>query len=424
MSFSPSPTTADRGPLPAVAEVRRALLHIRDREAMLTEACRIAVEVAGVRMAWVGLLDAATRSVDVAGWSGAVGTYLDEVQIEPDDPVLGAGPTGRCMRDGVMVVSEDIAADEAMAPWRERALAHGFATSAALPLRAGETTLGALCVYADRPHALGPELLRALTALADDIAVTLDRLALLEQLEQAREALSHELAGEQERTRELRRLHDERERFLSGISHELRTPLTAIHGFTETLLEHQRSLDADHRDRLLARIAANVHRLEELIDDLLDLDRFRRGTVTVTRRPERLLRLVHAVLEGLTVPDRALHVQGTEVELPVDAARIERIVDALVANAVQHTPAGTTIWVDVRPTDDGALLVVEDDGPGVPVQLREAVVQPFARGADPVARGVGIGLSLAAQSAALHGGEMRLTERPGGGARIEVTLRR
>ena len=422
MPLTPSATTADRGPLAALAEVRRALLHISDPEVMLTEACHIAVEVAGVRMAWVGLLDEATRTVRVAGRAGAVGTYLDEIGIEPDDPVLGAGPTGRCVRDGVTVVSEDIAADPAMAPWRERALVHGFASSAALPIRVDGTTLGALCVYADRPHDLDRELLQALTALADDIAVTLDRLALLDQLEQAREALSHELAGEQELTRELRRLHEERETFLSGISHELRTPLTAIHGFTETLLEHQRRLDPDHRERLLARIDANTHRLDELIDDLLDLDRFRRGTVTITRRPERLLRLVHAVLERLPVPDRTLHVQGTEVELPVDAARIERIVDALVANAVQHTPAGTTIWVDVRPTDDGALLVVEDDGPGVPVQLREAVVQPFARGADPVARGVGIGLSLAAQSAALHGGQMRLTERAGGGARIEVTL--
>ncbi len=284
--------------------------------------------------------------------------------------------------------------------------------------------LGALSVYADHPGALAPELLQALTALSDDIVVALDRLALVEQLQEAREALAHELADEQQLTRELRRLSDERDAFLSGISHELRTPLTAIHGFTETLQQHQRELEPEHRDRLLARIDANVHRLDELIDDLLDLDRFHRGTATLTRRPERLLRLVHAVLERLPVPGHTLHVQGTEVELPVDAARIERIVDALVANAVHHTPAGTTIWVDVHPTEEGAMLVVEDDGPGVPVQLREAVVRPFARGEDPVARGVGIGLSLAAQSAALHGGQMRLTERPGGGARVEVTLHR
>ena len=426
MPSSHSPPAADRGPLAALAEVRRALLHTQDRDAMLGEACRLAVEVAGVRMAWVGLARRGdARVVRVAGRAGAVGTYLDDLRIEPEDPVLGAGPTGGCVRDGVAVVSEDIArrpGHGALAGPRPRPRLRQLGRPAAAATARWPS--GPCASTPTAPRRSAPELLQALTALPDDIVVALDRLALVEQLQEAREALAHELADEQQLTRELRRLSDERDAFLSGISHELRTPLTAIHGFTETLQQHQRELEPEHRDRLLARIDANVHRLDELIDDLLDLDRFHRGTATLTRRPERLLRLVHAVLERLPVPEHTLHVQGTEVELPVDAARIERIVDALVANAVHHTPAGTTIWVDVRPTEEGAMLVVEDDGPGVPVQLREAVVRPFARGEDPVARGVGIGLSLAAQSAALHGGQMRLTERPGGGARVEVTLHR
>ncbi len=94
MPSSHSPPAADRGPLAALAEVRRALLHTQDRDAMLGEACRLAVEVAGVRMAWVGLVEGDGRVVRVAGTAGAVGTYLDDLRIELEDPVLGRGAHG------------------------------------------------------------------------------------------------------------------------------------------------------------------------------------------------------------------------------------------------------------------------------------------------------------------------------------------
>jgi signal transduction histidine kinase len=112
------------------------------------------------------------------------------------------------------------------------------------------------------------------------------------------------------------------------------------------------------------------------------------------------------------------------VRIAVDAPKVERIMENLVVNAAKHTTAGTTIWVRVQPQRDGVLLLVEDEGPGVPAQLREQVFQPFHKGRNIAdhAPGSGIGLALVAQFASLHGGRAWVQDRPGGGASFRVFL--
>jgi signal transduction histidine kinase len=107
-----------------------------------------------------------------------------------------------------------------------------------------------------------------------------------------------------------------------------------------------------------------------------------------------------------------------------DAPKLERIIENLIVNAAKHTPAGTTVWVRLRAQDDGVLLLVEDEGPGVPAQLREQIFQPFRQGRNIAdhAPGSGIGLALVAQFAGLHGGHAWVQDRPSGGASFRVFL--
>jgi signal transduction histidine kinase len=118
-----------------------------------------------------------------------------------------------------------------------------------------------------------------------------------------------------------------------------------------------------------------------------------------------------------------------ELDLPptlanADPAIVERIVSNLVRNAIQHTPPGTTIWVRCRREPDGILLVVEDDGPGIPAELRSTVFDLFqrARTGRPSPNGLGVGLALVRRFAQLHGGYARVEDRPGGGASFHVLL--
>ena len=103
---------------------------------------------------------------------------------------------------------------------------------------------------------------------------------------------------------------------------------------------------------------------------------------------------------------------------------MERIIENLLANAARHTPPGSRVWVSARREDAGVLLAVEDEGAGVPLELREAVFEPFRQGPGPSEHspGVGVGLSLVARFAELHGGAAWVEDRPGGGASFRVYL--
>ena len=108
----------------------------------------------------------------------------------------------------------------------------------------------------------------------------------------------------------------------------------------------------------------------------------------------------------------------------VDGPKVERIVDNLLRNCLRHTPPGTSIFVRLTTSPEGALIAVEDEGPGVPAELREAIFEPFRQGPSSAAHspGVGIGLSLVARFTELHGGHAWVEEREGGGASFRVLL--
>jgi PAS domain S-box-containing protein len=252
-----------------------------------------------------------------------------------------------------------------------------------------------------------------------------DRKRAEQALKRSEQQYSEAFRREREATQRLRALDEMKNTFLEAVSHDLRTPLTSILGSALTL--EQAGLDIPREDALdlLKRIAANARKLERLLSDLLDLDRLQRGIVSPQRRPTDLAMLVHqAVRESELLGEREVSIDADQVEANVDAAKVERIVENLLANAARHTPAGTPLWVRVAKEPMGVLILVEDAGPGVPDGMKEAVFEPFRQGngGPNPSPGVGVGLSLVARFAELHGGSAWVQDRPGGGASFRVYL--
>ena len=251
------------------------------------------------------------------------------------------------------------------------------------------------------------------------------------------EALNHErvatdrlaaaLAGERAAAEHLRTLDELKSGFLQAVSHDLRTPLASVLGISLTLQRGRGQLGPADADDLLGRLIANARKLDRILTGLLDLDRLDRGIVELRRERVDLDRLVAGVVSEARDELLGTHPVSLEllpVQVLADAAKVERIVENLLANAARHTDPGTPIWVRVTAGDRGALLCVDDAGPGVPVEQRESIFRPFQRGpgVGSYAPGSGVGLALVAQFASLHDGQAWVEDRAGGGASFRVLL--
>lgn len=157
-----------------LSDVNQTIVRVRDRQSLFNEACRIAVETGGFKMAWVGLIDTQTNVVRPVAHAGVIDLYLDKLHIDLGDGVRGSGPTGTAVREGRHIVCNDIENDPRMAPWREDALALGCRASAAFPLRTKEGTWGTINLYASEAGFFDANELRLLDQMASDLGFAME----------------------------------------------------------------------------------------------------------------------------------------------------------------------------------------------------------------------------------------------------------
>jgi signal transduction histidine kinase len=231
---------------------------------------------------------------------------------------------------------------------------------------------------------------------------------------------------------QLRREHELaglRADFVSSVSHELRTPLAQIRLFSETLLLGRVRSEAEGR-RSLEIIQQEARRLSHLVENVLYFSRTERGALRVTPVPMRLADVAAEVVETFQPLARSARASVRldithDVVAPVDAWALRQILLNLLDNAAKYGRAGQTIVVVIAERDGRAAVVVEDEGPGVPIDARDLIWRPYTRlasAATSAVAGTGIGLAVVRDLAALHGGDARVEEAPGGGARFVVTF--
>ncbi|MBL8305139.1 MAG: PAS domain S-box protein [Rubrivivax sp.] len=153
-------------------ECSQAVAQAEAEAPMWASVCQIAGQTGGYRLAWIGLAEAEpSQRVAVAARAGAGAGYLDGLEFSRADDDMGRGPTGTALRERRVVMSRDIAGDPQLQAWRERAQAHGLASSVALPLLDDTgRAFGVLCLYAGEPHAFDDEELAVARGIAVDLA--------------------------------------------------------------------------------------------------------------------------------------------------------------------------------------------------------------------------------------------------------------
>ncbi len=181
--------------LVAIKECNRALVKARTEQELLGSICRIVCEVAGYRMAWIGMAEHdEARSVRPVAWSSYNQDYVARIRATWGEDERGKGPTGMSIKTGRTVFIQDFVDDARMAPWRENALKNGYRSCIAIPLLDGDTAFGSFMLYSDRTDGFTGDEVGLLEEMAGDLAFGILGLRAQKEREKAEEAVRRDEA--------------------------------------------------------------------------------------------------------------------------------------------------------------------------------------------------------------------------------------
>jgi signal transduction histidine kinase len=218
------------------------------------------------------------------------------------------------------------------------------------------------------------------------------------------------------------RLDRERSDLVATVAHELRSPLTGVKGFVQALLNRWDKLTDEQKKLMLTTVHADSDRLSRLIAELLDVARIDTGRLQLHPRPSDAAVLVRRIAESVaagTSREIELDVAGELPQVNVDPDKFTQVVTNLIENAVRHGEGRVSVHLAPLPDTaeaPGVELTVDDEGEGIPAELRRRVFTKFWRGG--VSGGSGLGLYLVNGLVRAHGGTVTIADAPGGGARV------
>lgn len=220
--------------------------------------------------------------------------------------------------------------------------------------------------------------------------------------------------------------------FASDVSHELRSPLTTLQASIEVLENNRDDLN-ERAQAALDLLGEDLGRFRELVEDLLEISRFDAGVMRLELDEVLLTQFVTMAVraagyrvpvvleEGVEIPE-----EFGDILTALDPRRLARVVANLLVNADKYGEGPVAVHIDAD--DERIRIMVDDDGPGVPVEDRERIFERFNRAGAANQRGtgtgVGLGLALVAEHVRLHGGTVWVEDAPEGGARFVVEIPR
>ena len=301
----------------------------------------------------------------------------------------------------------------------------------ALPLLVGDDLLGVLDFEKDEVNGFSEEEIRFLSLFANQLSVALYNVNMFEETLRMNE--------------ELNKMSERKSEFVSLVSHELRTPLTAIKSSIDIiLLRMQENLD-ENVSYFLKIAKANVDRLSNMIDNILDISRIESGRMQFSLRSLNVKDSATKAINNVTplAVQKGLQLENKITDdLPqiyADSGKVEQVFTNLIGNAIKFTPKGGLIQVEaatrnldeltedqVETVSNGhrefVLVTVRDTGPGIPESEQKEIFKRFRRIEKGGGKGTGLGLAISKYLVDSHGGGIWVLSEPGKGSSFQFLL--
>jgi signal transduction histidine kinase/ActR/RegA family two-component response regulator len=388
---------------------------VHDEAAYLQQVCEAVTAAGGFLLSCVVFANHdPEKSARIAAQAGPAADYLRTITLSWDSGVaIGRGPFGTAIRTGRTQVNQDWLTSDAMAPWREGALRHGFQSSIALPLVVSNEVIGILSLYAAEAAAFNPEEIPPLEELTRNLSVAIETFRTRQQRDLAEGA------------------NRAKSEFLANMSHEIRTPLNAIIGLN--YLMRRDGVTSEQSAKLDKSDNASKHLLS-LINDVLDLSKIEAGRVQLEATNFHLSAVLDAAASIIAESARA---KGLKVVIDANAVpswlrgdptRLRQALLNLAGNAVKFTDSGSIALRAKLLEDRGDEMLVrfsvEDTGIGIAAEHIPRLFQAFEQADTSITRkygGTGLGLAITKRLTALMGGECGVESLPGAGSTFWFT---
>lgn len=211
----------------------------------------------------------------------------------------------------------------------------------------------------------------------------------------------------------------------TSLSHELKTPISTIIGATDTLKENETALSSEVKSTLLAEIGKAGNRLNQQVENLLNMSRLESGMLKVNKDWCDVNELIHMVIHKLdpSVRERIHYEPGLNLPLfKLDIGLMEQVVYNIVHNALQYTPAERPVIIRAKYHDEHCVIEIADLGPGFPESKLTNIFDPFFRLPNTKAGGTGLGLSIAKGFTEAHEGTLSVDNLATGGALFTILI--
>jgi PAS domain S-box-containing protein len=410
--------------LNAHSKSSQAMMHSTDEFSYLNDVCRIIIKDCGHTMVWVGYAqNDKEKTVSPVAYYGFDKGYIDQMKITWDDSVYGRGPTGTAIRTCRPSICKNMLTDPRFEPWREAAIARGFASSLVLPLMLDGRSFGAVTIYSKEPDAFSDLEIDLLNDLVDDLAHGISYI----RLEESERAAARVIKESESKLKELIVTKD---KFFNIVAHDLKNPFTSLLGSSELLYDNIDQMTTENVKKLALILNDSAKSGFAILQNLLDWSRSQTGMIRYCPTEINLRLIIDENIDNLNLQTSNKEIKmwselKTDLIITADKNLINTVLRNLLSNAVKFTHKNGKIKITAASQKDEIILSVIDSGIGM---AQDKIDQLFrlensqSMPGTEKEQGTGLGLRLCKEFTELMGGRIWVESELGKGTNFSFTI--